>query len=251
MDMGLAGKVVVITGGASGIGRGIAEAFAAEGARVVVADRDEAAGAATAAALSGETEARFFPLDVTDRDAVARTVAEIESGVGPIAVLVNNAGIVSLTPLEEMTGDEWDRIQAVNVKGILFGMQAVVPAMKQRQGGRIINICSQTSKMAGAMNYAHYTASKAAAWNLTMSAARRYASIPINVNGVAPGSVVETEFSRDFNLPMDRATVSMSIPLGRRATPKDIAPVVVFLASPGAAYITGELIDVNGGALMD
>jgi 3-oxoacyl-[acyl-carrier protein] reductase len=251
MDTGLKDKVVLITGGARGIGRAIADAFMDEGAKVVVTDRDVASGEAAAAELGRRGTARFLPLDVTDRNAVKATFAEAERAVGPIDVLVNNAGIVSLVPLEEMTGEEWDRIQAVNVKGILFCMQAVVPGMKARRGGRIVNVCSQTSKMAGAMNYAHYTASKAAAWNLTMSAARRYASIPINVNGVAPGSVVETEFSRDFNLPMDRATVQQGIPIGRRASPKEIAPTVVFLASTGAAYITGELIDVNGGALMD
>jgi 3-oxoacyl-[acyl-carrier protein] reductase len=251
MDTGLKGKVVFVTGAGRGIGRAIVEAFADEGARVIVADRDEAAGKATAEAVAKNGEARFYPLDVTDRAAVMKTIGAAERDVGPIDVLVNNAGIVSLMPMEEMTGEEWDRIQAVNVKGVLFCMQAVVPGMTARKGGRIINICSQTSKVAGALNYSHYTASKAAVWNLTMSAAKRYASIPINVNGVAPGSVVETEFSRGFNLAMDRPTVSMGIPLGWRATPKEIAPTVVFLASKGAAYITGELIDVNGGALMD
>lgn len=251
MDTGLRDKTVFLTGGANGIGRAIGHAFAAEGAKVVVSDLAREAGERTVAELKQTTTAHFIPLDVTDRDAVFRAVEEAEAEIGPIDVLVCNAGIVGLQPLEEMTAQEWRRVEDVNILGVLYCMQAVVPGMKARGGGRIVNICSQTSKMAGSLDYAHYTASKAAAWNLTMSAARRYASIPINVNGVAPGSIVDTDFSRDFNLPMDRATVSAAIPIGRRGTPEDVAPAVVFLASEGARYITGELLDVNGGGLMD
>jgi NAD(P)-dependent dehydrogenase (short-subunit alcohol dehydrogenase family) len=251
MDTGLQDKVVFITGAAKGIGRAIARAFADEGASVVISDVEAVAGEKARAELSAITTAHFLPLDVTDRNAVFATVAEAESRAGPIDVLVNNAGIVGMLPLEEMTAEEWNRVNAVNVLGVLFCMQAVVPGMKTRGGGRIVNLCSQTSKMAGSLDYAHYTASKAAAWNLTMSAAKRYASIPINVNAVAPGSIVETDFSRGFNLPMDRASISAAIPMGRRGTPEDIAPAVIFLASEGARYITGELIDINGGGLMD
>lgn len=251
MDTGLKNKVVFITGAANGIGRAIARAFAAEGSTVVISDIDATAGEKTAAELGRTTTARFLPLDVTDRAAVGDTVARIEDETGPIDVLVCNAGIVGMMPLEEMTAEEWRRVDDVNVLGVLYCLQAVAPRMKARGGGRIVTLCSQTSKMAGSMDYAHYTASKAAAWNLTMSAAKRYASVPINVNAVAPGSIVETEFSKDFNLPMDRQTVSASIPLGRRGTPEDVAPAVVFLASDGARYITGELIDINGGGLMD
>ncbi len=251
MRTGLENKVVFITGAARGIGRGIASAFADEGATVVISDVNVADGEKAAAELSSRVKAHFLPLDVTDAEAVTRTIADVEALAGPIDVLVNNAGIVGMMPLETISTAEWNRVFAVNVLGVLYCMQAVIPGMKARGGGRIVNLCSQTSKMAGSLDYSHYTASKAAVWNLTMSAAKRYAAIPINVNGVAPGSIVETDFSRDFGLPMDRESISKAIPMGRRGTPEDIAPAVVFLASEGARYITGELIDINGGALMD
>lgn len=250
MDTGLKDKIVLVTGGANGIGRAICREFAAEGAKVVVSDIDEKAGTALAEELSGRKD-MFLPLDVRDRNAVFEGFGKIEAGIGPIDVLVNNAGIITLKPLEDLSAEEWIKLDAVNVHGLLFCMQAVLPTMKKRGGGKIVNLCSQTSKMAGSLDYAHYTASKAAAWNLTMSAAKRYASIPININAVAPGSIVETDFSRDFDLPMDRETILKAIPMGRRGTPEDIAPAVVFLASEGARYITGELIDINGGGLMD
>lgn len=250
MDTGLKDQVVVVTGGANGIGRAICQAFAAEGSKVVVSDIDEASGEALAVELSGSKD-MFVKLDVRDRANVTAAFTDVEARIGPVDVLVNNAGIITLKPLEELDGQEWGRLDAVNVHGLLYCMQAAVASMKKRGGGKIVNLCSQTSKMAGSLDYAHYTASKAAAWNLTMSAAKRYASIPININAVAPGSIAETEFSKDFNLPMDRETILKSIPMGRRGTPQDIAPAVVFLASEGARYITGELIDINGGGLMD
>lgn len=250
MDTGLKDKVVVVTGGANGIGRAICRAFAAEGSRVVVSDVDTASGAALAEEISGSKD-MFLGLDVRNRSDVFDAFDDVETRIGPIDVLVNNAGIITLKPLEDLDGDEWNKLDAVNVHGLLYCMQAAVASMTKRGGGKIVNLCSQTSKMAGSLDYAHYTASKAAAWNLTMSAAKRYASIPININGVAPGSIAETDFSKDFNLPMDRETILKSIPMGRRGTPGDIAPVVVFLASEGARYITGELIDINGGGLMD
>src|SRR5690606_6071572 len=118
-------------------------------------------------------------------------------------VLVNNAGISSFSTIEEMTEEVWDKAQAVNVKGPLFLMQAVLPAMRAQGGGRIVNICSIVSKQAGGLPYAHYSASKAAVWNLTMSAAREFAAYGITVNGVAPGSIINTDFSKNFNLNND------------------------------------------------
>src|SRR5690606_660046 len=125
--------------------------------------------------------------------------------------------------------------------------QAVVPGMKAAGGGRIVNICSVVSKMAGSMPYAHYSASKAAVWSLTMSAAREFAASGITVNGVAPGSIINTDFSKDFALNNDPDVVGQVIPLRRRGEPEDVVPAVIFLASEQARYITGELIDVNGG----
>ena len=252
MDTGLKGKLVLVTGAAAGMGREMALAFAREGARVIVTDIDDARGEATAADAAAITAgAEYHRLDVADRGAVETVVGDVEARLGPVEVLVNNAGIVSLMTIEVMTEAEWDRVQAVNVKGPLFLMQAVAPGMKRRGGGRIVNICSVVSKMAGSMPYAHYSASKAALWSLTMSAAREWAAVPITVNGVAPGSIVSTDFSKDLNLNNDPEVVGQAIPMRRRGEPRDVVPAVIFLASEEARYITGELIDVNGGLRMD
>ena len=252
METGLKDKVVLVTGAATGMGRGMALAFAREGSRVMVADIDETRGHETVedARRLGAT-ADFFRLDVADRQAVFATVATIERRHAAIEVLVNNAGILSLAKIEELTDAEWDRIQAVNVKGPLYLIQAVVPNMKKQGAGRIINMCSVVSKMAGSLPYAHYSASKAALWSLTMSAAREYAPVPITVNGVAPGSIVNTDFSKDLKLSMDPEVIGQAIPMRRRGEPEEVVPAVIFLASDAAAYITGELIDVNGGLRMD
>jgi 3-oxoacyl-[acyl-carrier protein] reductase len=234
------------------MGRETATAFAAEGATVLVTDIDASRGEETVNLVKAfGVMADFFRLDVSVRADVFACVAEIEKRHGPVDVLVNNAGIISMGAIEELTETEWDRIQAVNVKGPLFCIQAVVPSMKRSGGGRIVNICSVVSKMAGSMPYAHYSASKAALWSLTMSAAREFAPIPITVNGVAPGSIVNTDFSRGFNLSMDPEVIGRAIPMRRRGEPTEVPPAVVFLASEAARYITGELIDVNGGLLMD
>src|SRR5690606_8660970 len=148
--------------------------------------RGEATAGEAAAIAPG---AEYHRLDVADRGAVNAVVADLEARLGPVEVLVNNAGIVSLVTIEAMTDAEWDRVQAVNVKGPLYLMQAVMPGMKRLGGGRIVNICSVVSKKAGSLPYAHYSASKAALWSLTMSAAREWAAVPITVNGVAPGSI--------------------------------------------------------------
>ncbi|MBL8833267.1 MAG: SDR family oxidoreductase, partial [Rhodospirillales bacterium] len=178
-------------------------------------------------------------------------VGKVVEATGGIDVLVNNAGVVALAKIEEITEAEFDRIYAVNVKGKLFCMQAAVPAMKKRKWGRIINTCSISGKTGGKLPYAHYTSSKAAVWTMTMAAAHEFAPFGINVNGIAPGSVIGTAFSKGFDLNNDPEVLKATIPLARRGVPDDIAPAVVFLASDGARYITGELIDVNGGLHMD
>ncbi|WP_108660222.1 SDR family NAD(P)-dependent oxidoreductase [Acuticoccus kandeliae] len=252
MDYQLAGKVVVVTGAGAGIGRSIAEHFGREGAIVAVTDiaGNSAKGTAEAIAATG-AKASGHALDVTDRDAVKATVDEIAATHGGVDVLVNNAGIVSLAAIEEITPEEFDRVYDVNIKGKLWAMQAAVPHMRKRGGGRIVNICSISGKTGGRLPYAHYSSSKAAVWALTMAAAHQFADDGINVNGVAPGSIINTAFSKDFDLTNDPAILRATIPLARRGVPDDVAPAVLFLASEGARYITGELIDVNGGLLMD
>jgi NAD(P)-dependent dehydrogenase (short-subunit alcohol dehydrogenase family) len=252
MGNGLKDRVVVVTGAGGGIGRSIAAHFGSEGAVVIVADIDPAAAEETVAGIrdaGGRADARR--LDVARRDAVFDVFGAVVADHGRIDVLVNNAGVVGLAPIEEITEAEFDRVYGVNVKGKLWCMQAAVPSMKARNWGRIINLCSVSGKTGGRLPYAHYTSSKAAVWTITMAAAHAFAPWNITCNGVAPGSVIGTAFSKDFALDNDPAVLKASIPLARRAVPDDIAPAVVFLASEGARYITGELVDVNGGMHMD
>jgi 3-oxoacyl-[acyl-carrier protein] reductase len=252
MDYGLQGKVVFTTGSGSGIGRSIAQHFGREGAHVVVTDINPAA----AETVKGEIiaaggSASAYQLDVTKRDDVFKVVDKVVADQGGIDVLVNNAGVVGLSKIVDMSEAEFDRVYGVNIKGKLFCMQAIAPVMKKRGGGRIVNICSISGKTGGGLPYGHYSSSKAAVWALTMAAAREFASDNILVNGVAPGSIVGTEFSKEFGLSNDPEVLKATIPLARRGLPEDVAPAVLFLASEGARYMTGELIDVNGGLLMD
>lgn len=252
MDYQLGNKVVVITGAGGGIGRSIAEHFGRERATVAVTDIDgDAAGTTAESIRSAGGTAEAFQLDVTDRDRVFSVARETAAQFGGIDVLVNNAGVVGLAKIEEITDAEFDRLYGVNIKGKLWCMQAVVPELRRRGGGRIINICSISGKTGGRLPYGHYSSSKAAVWALTMSAAHEFAQDNILVNGVAPGSIIGTEFSREFDLSNDPEVLRATIPLARRGVPDDVAPAVLFLASPGARYMTGELIDVNGGLLMD
>jgi 3-oxoacyl-[acyl-carrier protein] reductase len=252
MDDQLTDKVVFITGAGAGIGRSIAEHFGREGAVVAVTDIDGKAAAETAGIIEAAGgSARGYALDVTRRADVFDVVAQAARDLGGIDILVNNAGVVGLAKIEEITEAEFDRVYAVNIKGKLWCMQAVAPQLRRRGGGKIINICSIAGKTGGRLPYGHYSSSKAAVWALTMSAAHAFAPDNILVNGVAPGSIIGTEFSRDFNLSNDPDELRATIPLARRGVPDDVAPAVVFLASEGARYLTGELIDVNGGLLMD
>ena len=252
MDYQLAGKVVLVTGAAAGIGRAIAEHFAREGAVVAVADINGPAAEETAAAIrEAGGNAAGYALDVTDRPACFALADRIAAAEGGIDVLVANAGIVGLAKLEDITPEEFDRLYNVNIKGKLWCMQAVLPHMRARGGGRMINTCSISGKTGGRLPYGHYSSSKAAVWALTMHAAHALADDNITVNGIAPGSIINTAFSKDFDLTNDPAVLRATIPLARRGVPDDVAPAVLFLASEGARYITGELIDVNGGLHMD
>jgi len=252
VDTKLADKTVFITGAGAGIGQSIAKHFALEKSNVYVTDISGAAAEQTAKEIrDAGGRATAMALDVTKRADVFAAVGKVVEATGGIDVLVNNAGVVALAKIEEITEAEFDRIYAVNVKGKLFCMQAAVPAMKKRKWGRIINTCSISGKTGGKLPYAHYTSSKAAVWTMTMAAAHEFAPFGINVNGIAPGSVIGTAFSKGFDLNNDPEVLKATIPLARRGVPDDIAPAVVFLASDGARYITGELIDVNGGLHMD
>lgn len=248
--MRLEGRVAIVTGGARGIGAAIGRAFAQEGARVALADVDLAAAQRTAAELPPPGGPGLaLAVDVADGKAIRAMVDQVRAEWGRVDILVNNAGICPLTPFEEITEAEWDRVLAVNLKGAFLCSQAVVGIMKAQRYGRIINISSVAGKMGGVMVGAHYAVSKAGLLALTWCLARTYAPYGITANAVAPATV-DTDLTRAWPEEM-RASLARSIPLGRLARPEEVAAAAVFLASEEAGFITGEVLDVNGGFLMD
>ncbi len=238
-------RVAIVTGGARGIGRATGEAFAAEGACVVLADIDP-----TVAEPAGlDPQPYAVVMDVSDGDSVRAMVEKVMQRYGKIDILVNNAGTCPLTPFESINRAEWDRVMAINLTGAFLCSQAVVPLMKQAGYGRIVNISSVAGKMGGVTVGAHYAASKAGLLGLTWSLARLYAPFGVTANAIAPATV-ETDMTRGW--PRDALErLRQSIPLGRLARVSDVAAAAVFLASEEAGFITGEVLDINGGFLMD
>lgn len=240
-------KVAIVTGAASGFGEGIARAFAQEGAAVIVADVDEEKGEAVAAGLPN---ARFVRCDVSKSDDVKTMVAAATSEFGGLDILVNNAGIThKRQPMLDVPEDEFDRIYAVNVKGIYLGAIHGVPALKQRGGGVILNIAS-TAGVRPRPGLTWYNGTKGAAITLTRSMAVELAPEKIRVCAINP-VIGETALLESFMGGPDteemRASFIAGIPLGRMSRPDDIAKAAVFLCSEDAAFITGVCMDVDGG----
>lgn len=243
--MRLQDRVAIITGGARGIGRAIGEAFAAEGAHVALADIDEAALESAAQDLG----ALAVVTNVADEESVRAMVERVTQHYDRIDILVNNAGVCPLTPFESIRRAEWDRVMAINLTGAFLCSQAVAPLMTRVRYGRIINISSVAGKMGGITVGAHYAASKAGLLGLTWSLAKLFAPFGITANAIAPVTV-ETDLTRDWP-PGVLDQLRQSIPLGRLARVNDVAAAAVFIASEEAGFITGEVLDVNGGFLMD
>jgi NAD(P)-dependent dehydrogenase (short-subunit alcohol dehydrogenase family) len=239
--------IALVTGGASGIGRGIVEALARAGADVVIADLD----GDHAREVAAEVGARGAQVDVTDERSVARLVDE----VGVVDILVNNAGVSKSVPFVELDEREWDRVFDVNVKGVFLACRAVVPQMIERRAGKIINVASMVGKEAIPL-FVHYSASKFAVIGLTQGLAKELAEYDINVNAVCPG-VVRTplweplldQLSANKGITREEAFDEFiaGIPLARPQTPEDIGEVVAFLASDKARNMTGQGINVTGG----
>ena len=246
----LAGKVAVVTGAGRGIGAACAARFAAEGAKVAMLDLEPAGGAGSGPARAIGGVAVFVACDLTAAQDCARAAAAVERDLGPVDVLVNNAGIALSGGLEEIGEAEWDRTFDVNVKGIYLLTRHILPMMRARGVGSIVNMASESAVIGFPMHPA-YCASKAAVVQLTRSMAVRYAPDRIRVNALCPGTI-DTELYRGFlaSLP-DPAAVEAEVlamhPLGL-GTVDDIAAAALFLASDEARYMTGAAMAVDGGS---
>ena len=245
MTQELSGKAALVTGGSRGIGRSIAEHLAAGGARVAVVARDGARAQAVAQEL-GDGH-RGYGCDVADSAAVDALVKQVEADLGSLDILVNNAGVTGDNLLMRISDAEWDRVVDTNLKGSFHTIRAATRGMMKRRDGRIINITSVVG-ITGNKGQANYAASKAGLIGLTKSVAKELSSRNILCNAVAPG-YIETEMTAELGEGVREALLGQ-IALGRLGRGDDIASVVRFLAGPGAAYITGQTIVVDGGMVI-
>ncbi|MFK7892985.1 MAG: L-iditol 2-dehydrogenase [Granulosicoccus sp.] len=250
----LDGKVALVTGGARGIGRAICEAYAAQGARVVVADLSEEDAVDTAQAIGGTA----VTMNVADTASIAAGVAQAEKTMSGIDILVNNAGVFNMASLDRITEEDYRRQYDINVGGTIFAAQAVLPSMRKRGGGVIINFASQAGRR-GEPNVILYCSTKAAVISITQSMALELAKHNIRVNAIAPGvidtpmwDVVDAQFAEYENKPkgQKKREVGEAVPLGRMGDPRDVADPCVFLASDAARYITAQTLNVDGGNWM-
>jgi len=242
----LAEQVALVTGGGRGIGLAIAHSLADGGATVAVVDVDEAGARAAASSLPGKGHAGFRA-DVTRAQEVQEVIQAVEERVGPIAILVNNAGITRDNLLLRMSEEEWDQVLSVNLKGAFNTTKGVARGMMKRRQGVIVNIASVIGRMGNA-GQANYAASKAGLIGLTKSVAREFANRGVRCNAIAPG-FIQTEMTAKLK-PEVIEGLKGQIPLGTLGNPEDVARVVRFLVGPGAAYITGQVIGVDGGMVM-
>ncbi|QCI12875.1 3-oxoacyl-ACP reductase FabG [Pseudomonas putida] len=251
LNFSLAGRTALVTGAARGIGHAIAVALGHGGARVALCDLDPAAAEQAAADLREQgVEAVGVGVDVADEAQVLAMVEQVEAQLGGVDILVNNAGIVSTAPLLELTTAEWNRVMAIDLNSVFFCAKAVLPGMMARRSGRIINIASVAGKRGGGLlGNSCYAAAKGAVIALTKGLAREAGPYDITVNAVSP-ALTDTEMTSVL-APQARAQVLAQMPLGRAGTPRDIAAAVCFLASAEAGFVTGEIMDVDGGFMRD
>lgn len=228
----LKGRTAVVTGAAGTMGRAVVKALAADGLEVVGLDVKPARGCVAC--------------DISDPAAVAKTLR----GVGRVDVLVNNAGILSNNKSEATTPEEWRRVLAANLDGAFYLSRQVIPGMKKRRWGRIVNTCSLAAKTGGLTAGTAYSTSKGALTSLTFSLARELAAFGITVNGISPAYVNTPMVTEQLNAAQRKAVLAQ-IPVGRFCEPEEFAHVVRFLVHPLAGFITGEIVDLNGGVVMD
>ena len=247
MELKIKDKVAIVTGAARGIGEATARAFGREGASVVVVD----IAAEELARLADEMEATgqnvlAVPAYVARKTEAEEMVRHSLDAFGTVDILVNNAGVAESVSILDLTEEAWDRVLDINLKSVLFCSQAVIPTMIERQSGRIINMGSMAGKTGGRTIGAHYVVSKAGVMALTKSLAYHLSAHQIAVNALAPGIIAT---------PLVQATLGEGqekrVPLGRLGDPEEVADLILFLASDRGGYITGEIIDINGGMVMD
>jgi NAD(P)-dependent dehydrogenase (short-subunit alcohol dehydrogenase family) len=246
----LAGKTAVISGAAGrrGIGLATARLFAEHGARVAILDLDETASRAAAASL-GEGHLGLA-CDVTDAEACRRAAGAVIAAFGAIDVLVNNAGITQPVKLMDIDRKGWDAVLDVNLRGTLLLSQAIVPSMREKKRGSIACMSSVSAQRGGGIfGGPHYSAAKAGVMGLAKAMARELGPDSIRVNAVTPG-LIQTDITGDKLTPEMKADIVKGIPLGRLGEAKDVASAFLFLASDLSAYVTGAVIDVNGGMLI-
>ncbi len=249
--MALEGCVALVTGAGRGIGKAIALAFAREKAHVVINDicqEDELERVAKEISDIG-VQSRAIQADVSQLVQVQEMIGQIERTFQRLDILVNNAGIIRRGTIETVTEDEWDDVIRINLKGTFNCCKAAFPIMKRQRMGKIVNVSSVAGKTGDITSAPGYGPSKAAIDALTKTLARELAQYRINVNAVAPHAI-ETEMSAQWSEEKRRSIIE-AIPLKRLGTPEDVAQAVLFLASEKASFITGEILDVNGGFLMD
>ena len=244
-------KVAVITGGGQGIGKAVAQGLAAEGASIVIGDLNLRKAQETGEEIKASYQMKVSvkETDVKKRDDVYDLMGFAEKEFGTIDILFNSAGICPLTKTEDITEEEWNEVIDINMRGVFFCCQAVLPIMKRQCRGRILNMASLAGKVGGIAVGAHYSASKAGVICLTKSFAKILGPFGVTVNALAPGPV-ETAMIKDWAQDV-KEDMMRQAPLGRLAETEDIAEAALFLLSDGARHITGEIVDINGGLLMD
>jgi 3-oxoacyl-[acyl-carrier protein] reductase len=247
----LVGKVALVTGAgsATGLGNAIARALAKAGTEVVLGDIDIDGATRNAAAIGAA--ARAIHMDVADESSVQAAVHEI----GPVDILVNNAGVTQRMPIWELSTDDFDRLLSINLRGGFICLRAVVAGMMARRWGRVIWISSVAGKQGGGIiGTAHYAASKAGVIGLCQAAARELGPYGITSNAIAPGFILTGIATKALDADQEREldrTISASAPVRRSGIPEDVAAAALFLASEEASYVTGDVIDVNGGIYFD
>ena len=249
----LNGKVALVTGSSSGIGRATAEALAANGARVAINfHRNEAGANAARAQITGAGgSAIVIQADVTRASEVESLVEQTVAEFGPIDILVNNAGsLIERLKILELTEERWDEVIDLNLKSAFLCCKAVAGLMMERKTGAIVNVSSIAGRNGGALGSIHYSTAKGGLITFTKGLAKELGPFGVRVNAVSPG-VIDTPYHEQFSSPEMMKTFASQIPLGRVGNPSEVGKVICFLASEASSYLVGETIEINGGLFMD